>query len=33
MDDVKNSSNLVLDGTLSIDTLVSKILQEIKFKY
>ena len=33
MDDVKNSSNLVLDGTLSIDSLVSKILQEIKFKY
>ena len=33
MDDVKNSSDLVLDGTLSIDTHISKVIQEIKFKY
>ena len=33
MDDVKNSSDLVLDGRLRIDALVSKILRQINLKY
>ena len=30
MEDVKNCSDLILDGKLSVDTLVSKVLSKIK---